>query len=55
MYFFEILSLSLESGNNLYNAIKITSENVNSELSEEFKKMMIDIKYSKSFDEAIND
>ena len=55
MYFFEILSLSLESGNNLYNAIKITSENVDSELSQEFKKMMIDIKYSKSFDEAIND
>ena len=55
MYFFEILSLSLESGNNLYNAIKVTSDNINSELSQEFKKMMIDIEYSKSFDEAIND
>ena len=55
MYFFEILSLSLESGNNLYNAIKVTSENIDSELSNEFKKMMIDIEYSKSFDEAIND
>ena len=53
MYFFEILSLSLESGNNLYNAIKVTSDNIDSELSEEFKKMMIDIEYGKSFDEAI--
>ena len=55
MYFFEILALSLESGNNLYNAIKVTSDNIDSELSNEFKKMMIDIEYSKSFDEAIND
>lgn len=55
MYFFEILVLSLESGNNLYNAIKVTSENIDSELSNEFKKMMVDIEYSKSFDEAIND
>lgn len=55
MYFFEVLSLSLESGNNLYNAIKVTSDSIESELSNEFKKMMIDINYSKSFDEAIND
>ena len=47
------MSLSLESGNNLYNAIKVTSDNIDSELSEEFKKMMIDIEYGKSFDEAI--
>ena len=55
MYFFEILALSLESGNNLYNAIKVTSDNIDSELSKEFKKMMFDIDYSKSFDDAIND
>lgn len=55
MYFFEILSLSLESGNNLYNAINVTSENIESELSNEFRKMMVDINYGKSFDEAIND
>ena len=54
MYFFEILTLSLESGNNLYNAIKVTSDNIDSELSNEFKKMMIDINYGKSFDEAIS-
>lgn len=55
MYFFEVLSLSLESGNNLYNAINVTSENIDSELSNEFKKMMVDIEFSKSFEEAISD
>ena len=55
MYFFEVLTLSLESGNNLYNAIKVTSDNIDSELSNEFKKMIIDMEYSKGFDEAIND
>ena len=55
MYFFEILTLSLESGNNLYNAIKVTSDNIDSELSNEFKKMMIDLEYGKSFDEGISD
>ena len=55
MYFFEILSLSLESGNNLYNAIKVTSDIIDSEISDEFKKMIIDMEYSKGFDEAIND
>ncbi len=54
MYFFEILTLSLESGNNLYNAITITCNNIDSELSNEFKKMMNDINYGKSFTEAIN-
>ena len=41
--------------NRINNAIKVTSDNIDSELSNEFKKMMIDIEYSKSFDEAIND
>ena len=55
MYFFEVLSLSLESGNNLYNAIKVTSDIIDSEISDEFKRMIIDMEYSKGFDEAIND
>ena len=54
MYFFEILTLSLESGNNLYNAITVTSKMIDSELSFEFRKMMKDINYGKSFNEAIN-
>ena len=55
MYFFEILALSLESGNNLYNAISITSENIDGDLSREFRKMINDINYGKSFSEAISD
>ena len=55
MYFFEILSLSLESGNNLYNGIKLTCENIDSDLSLEFRKMINDIEFGKSFDEAIGD
>ena len=53
IYFFEILSLSLESGNNLYNAILVTSKNIDSELSSEFRQMLKEIDYGKSFDEAI--
>lgn len=53
LYFFEILALSLESGNNLYNAIKVTSDNIDSELSFEFRKMLDSIQYGKSFDEAL--
>lgn len=55
IYFFEILSLSLESGNNLYNALGMTCENIDSLLSDEFKKMLSEIKFGKSFEEAIND
>ena len=55
MFFFEIVTLSLESGNNLYNAIITTSTSIESELSDEFKKMMDVLNYGKSFDEAITD
>ncbi len=54
LYYFEILTLSLESGNNLYKAIEMTSNNIDSTLSNEFKKMIKDINYGKSFDEAIS-
>ncbi len=53
MYYFEILTLSLESGNNLYNAISITTNNIDGELSNEFGKVMTDVKYGKSFQEAL--
>ena len=53
LYFFEILVLSLESGNNLFNAIVVTSNSIDSELSMEFQRMLYDTKYGKSFDEAI--
>lgn len=54
MYFFEVLALSIESGNNLYNAILVTSKNIDSELSYEFRKMMEEVSLGKSFMEALD-
>ena len=54
MYFFEVLALSIESGNNLYNAILVTSKNIDSELSYEFRKMMDEVSLGKSFMEALD-
>ena len=51
--FFEILTLTLESGKNLENALEITCFNVESELSEEFKKTLFEIKFGKSLVEAL--
>ena len=53
--FFEILTLTLESGRNLEKALEITVLNVNSELSEEFKKTLFEVKFGKSLLEALND
>lgn len=55
IYFFEVLSLSIESGNNLYNALVITTNNIDGELSNEFKKVLEEIKYGKSFNDALID
>jgi len=53
--FFEILTLTLESGRNLENAIEIAALNVHSELSDEFKKSLIEVKLGKSLMEALDD
>lgn len=53
--FFEILTLTLESGRDLEKAIEITVLNVNSELSQEFKKTLFEVKFGKSLIEALND
>lgn len=53
--FFEVLTLALESGRNLETALKITVENVDSELSVEFALALKEIKYGKSFYEALRD
>lgn len=53
MYFFEILTLSLESGKNLTNALEITTENIDSLLSDEFKYCLEEVKFGKSLDEAL--
>ena len=53
--FFEVLTLSLESGRNLERALEITVSNVDSELSREFAKTLKETKYGKSLVEALRD
>lgn len=55
LYFFEILTLTLESGRNLKEALEVTCYNVNSEISDEFQKSLDEIKYGKSINEALTD
>ena len=55
LQFFEILTLTLESGRNLEQALDITVSNVDSELSNEFKKTLLEIKFGKSLIEAVED
>lgn len=54
LHFFEILTLTLESGRNLEKALEITCFNVNSELSEEFKRTVFEMKFGKSLIEALD-
>ncbi len=51
--FFEVLTLTLQSGKNLENAIETTVMNVNSELSNEFKACLYETKMGKSLMEAL--
>lgn len=54
MYFFEVLTLSLETGRNLKTALEITSNNIDNELSDEFKRMLEEVKYGKGLSEALD-
>ena len=54
MFYFEVLSLSIESGNNLHNAILITSNNIDSSLSFEFRKVMEEVSFGKSLEESLD-
>ena len=55
MHFFEVLTLSVDTGRNLQEAIKITTDNVSGELSMEFKEALRQVTYGKSLNEAISD
>lgn len=55
LYFFEILTLTLESGRNLENALIVTCDNVDSEISNEFKKALNEMKFGKSLIETLSD
>lgn len=53
--FFEILTLSLESGRNLENSLEITCYNIDNELSSEFKRCLMETRFGKSLMESLND
>ncbi len=55
VFFFEVLSLTLESGRNLNVALEMTASNIDNELSAEFKKSLAEIRLGKSFSESITD
>lgn len=55
LFFFEVLALTLESGRNLKGALDMTCDNIDSELSEEFKKTLAEVRLGKSMSEALND
>ena len=55
MHFFEVLTLSLETGRNLSEAIDVTVSNVEGILSEEFKSSVREVSFGKSLNEALND
>ncbi|MGN0993422.1 MAG: type II secretion system F family protein [Bacilli bacterium] len=55
LYFFEILVLSLEAGRNIKTAIEVTTLNIDSELSDEFKKVIKDVNYGKDLDSALEE
>lgn len=54
IFFFEILTLSLETGRNLKGAIDITVKNLDNDLSHEFKAALSEIEYGKTLTEALN-
>lgn len=55
MHFFEVLTLSLETGRNLEEALNVTVNSIDSELSDEFKEALREARFGKSLTEALND
>ncbi len=53
IFFFEVLSLTMESGRNLTKGLHLTANNIDSELSQEFRKSLEEMKLGKSFSECL--
>lgn len=53
-YYFEVLTLGLESGRNLENAIKMACKYIDSEISDEFKETIKQVNFGKSLTEALS-
>lgn len=54
-YYFEVLTLSLESGRNLEMAIDSACKNINSQMSSEFSETLYQVKFGKSLSEALDE
>lgn len=55
IYFFEVLTLSLQTGRNLNEAISITVNGVDNELSKEFRNAIRETRFGKSLTESLTD
>lgn len=55
LHFFEILTLTLESGKNLEKAIQITCDNTDSTLAHEFRKALFELNFGKPLMNALED
>lgn len=53
-YYFEVLTLALESGRNLENAIKMACKYIDSEISLEFKETLKQVNFGKSLTESLS-
>ena len=53
-YYFEVLTLMLDSGRNLANAIKMACKYIDSEISDEFKETLKQVNFGKSLTEALS-
>lgn len=53
LFFFEVLVLTLEGGRNLKHALTLTVDNIDSEISAEFKQMLAEVKLGKSLNESL--
>lgn len=53
IFFFEVLSLTLETNPYLKGALELTTKNIDSELSLEFQKTLSDVSLGKSFSESL--
>lgn len=54
-YYFEVLTLSLESGRNLEMAIEAACTYITSEMSSEFRETLYQIRFGKSLSEALDE
>ena len=53
--FFEVLVLTLKSGKNLHDSLKLASHNIDSTLALEIRECLNELEYGKSLIEALND